>query len=187
MSILSKLFGSQSPESQKNVKFQKLEKQFDGNQEMINVAKASWLTSRGNDSRQQGELDQAISDFKEAIELKPDHVSAHTALGVAYREKGMLHEALATLNKAPHKTTLVGKELEDFEFNLYSVMASVYLLMGDKSKALDYATKAIEAVNDPERKEQLEFAKQTGVISEKEDDSEMIEMLKRLIRELDEE
>jgi tetratricopeptide (TPR) repeat protein len=94
MSILSKLFGSQSPERQKNIKFQKFEKQFDGCQDMINITKATWLTSRGNHSGQQGKLDQAISDFKEAIELKPDHIPAYTALGLAYREKGMLHEAL---------------------------------------------------------------------------------------------
>ena len=187
MSLLSKLFGEQSPESQKNVKFQELEKQYDGVQEMINITKASWLTSRGNHSGQQGKLDQAISDFKEAIELKPDHIPAHTALGVAYREKGMLHEALATLNKAPHKMTMFGKELGGFEFDLYNGMAAIYLLMGDKSKTIGYAKKAIEAVNDPERKEQLEFSKRAGVISEKEDDdSQMIEILKGLIQELEE-
>lgn len=151
---------------------------------MINITKASWLTSRGNHSGQQGKLNQAIGDFKEAIELKPDHIPAYTALGVAYRKKGMLNEALKTLNKAPHKMTMYGKEIGGFEFDLYNGMAAIYLLMGDKSKTISYAKKAIEAVNDPERKEQLEFAKRSGVISEKEDDdSQLIEILKGLIQE----
>jgi tetratricopeptide (TPR) repeat protein len=186
MGIISKLFGSQSSERQKNVKFQKLEKQYDGSQEMINFTKAAWLTSRGNHYGQQGKFDQAIIDFKEAIEFKPDHIPAHLSLGIAYREKRMLHEALATLNKAPHKTIMFGNEIGGDEFDLYNAMASVYLLMGDNSKTISYAKKAIEAVKDPERKEQLEFAKRAGVINEKEDDdSQMIEMLKRLIHELE--
>lgn len=82
--------------------------------------------------------------------------------------------------------TMFGKELGSFEFDLYNGMAAIYLLMGDKSKTIGYAKKAIEAGKDPERKEQLEFAKQAGVISEKEDDSQMIEILKGLIRELEE-
>jgi len=186
MRILSKLFGLQSLESQKNIKFQEFEKQFVINQEMVNFTKASWLTSRGNHFVQQGKLDQAISDFKEAIELKPDYIPTHIALGVAYREKGMLREALTNLNKAPHKMTMFGKEFGGCEFDLYNVIAIIYLLMGDKSKTIDYAKKAIKAVNDQERKEQLEFAKQAGVISEKRDDLQMIEILKGLIRELEE-
>ncbi|MCK9401727.1 MAG: hypothetical protein M0Q51_17310 [Bacteroidales bacterium] len=186
MNIFSGIFGPQDPEKQKNNKFQELETLFAGDQEMMSFSKSSWLTSRGGYYGGQGKLDQAIMDFKDAIILKPDHIPSYIALGIAYREKGMLQDALATLNKAPHVMIISGKELGGSEFDLYNAIASIYLLMGDKSKTIEYAKKAIEALNDPERKEQLAFAKESGVISEKEnDDSKMLEVLKGLILELE--
>jgi len=109
------LFGG--PKRQKERKFRSLEKQYKGSPEMIASTKASWLTSRGNRYGQQGKLDQAITDFREAIELKTDHIPAYIALGIAYREKGMLQEALTTLKNAPRKVTTFGKEFSGPEFD----------------------------------------------------------------------
>lgn len=186
MSILSKLFGVQNPENQKNTKFRKIEKQYAGVQEMIGFTKASWLNSRGNHYGHQGNLNQAILDFKEAIELKPDYIPAYLSLSVAYRESRLFDKALEVLNRAPRRMLIFGKEVAGDDFDLYNCIGAVYLLMGDKLNAIYYVKKALGAINDPKRKEQLEFAKRAGVISEKEeDDAQMIEMLKDLIEELE--
>ena len=110
MGILSRLFGSGSDDRErdndKRQKFQKLEKLYAGNTEMINSAKAFCLTSRGNNYGERGYLDQAILDFKEAIQFKPDHIPAFLSLGLAYSGKGMFQEALSLLKSSPRKWKL---------------------------------------------------------------------------------
>ncbi len=69
---------------------------------------------------------------------------------------------------------------------MYNAIASVYLLMGNKDKTIQYAKKALLAVDDPERKEKIEIEKRIGAIDAQEDeDSQMIETLKGLIQELE--
>jgi membrane associated rhomboid family serine protease/tetratricopeptide (TPR) repeat protein len=46
-----------------------------------------------------GDLDQAIANYKEALEIKPDLVAARHDLGVAYRRKGLHDEALAAFKQ----------------------------------------------------------------------------------------
>lgn len=184
---ISKIFGFQSHDDQKNKKFKELEEQFEENQEMLDFVKASWLVSRGNNLGLQGKIDEAIIDFKESIKLKQDYIPAYVSLGTAYREKRMISDALFILNSAPRRMKIFGKEIDGFEFDLYNAIAAVYLLMGDKVKTIEYAKIALEAANNPKRKEQIKFAKQSGVIYEKEnDDLEMIEILKSIIQELEE-
>ncbi len=183
MGILSRFLGRGNRERQKNAKFQELERQLAGNPDMIALTRAAWLTSRGNHYGQQGQLNEAIADFKEAIQLKPDHTPAHMSLAVAYREKGMFEEGLAVLNAAPRKTGIGGKEIGGTELDVLTVMISIYLLMGDKPRTLECAKKAIQAANAPERTEYLAAAASAGVVTE--DDSETINGLQELIRELE--
>ena len=116
MGILSRLFASGSDDRQrdddKRQNFKELERLYTGDSEMINNAKALWLTSRGNYYGERGDLDQAILDFKEAITFKPDHIPAFLGLGVAYKYKRMFQEALAVLRNAPRKWKLYGQEHE---------------------------------------------------------------------------
>ena len=113
MAILSRLFGSRSEDreraNQKRQKFQGFERLAAGDLEMINHAKALWLTSRGNHYGERGSFDYAISDFKEALTFKPDHIPAFLGLGVAYKYKGMFQEALSILKSAPRQWTLHGQ------------------------------------------------------------------------------
>ncbi|MHA2061641.1 MAG: hypothetical protein ACW963_05045 [Candidatus Sifarchaeia archaeon] len=172
-----------SSDNQKVEKFRDLEKEYDGFPEMIRLAKASWLTSRGNHYGQQRLLGRAISQFTEAITIKGDFIPAYLSLGIAYREKGMYQEALSILEKAPSKLKIDGSELGGFEFDLYNAITSVYVAMQNKSKALEYAKKTLAVANDPERIEQRQFAEKSGVISTG-SDAEIIELLKQLIQEL---
>ena len=113
MGILSRLFGSGSDDrertNQKQQKFQELGRLYAGDTEMINNAKALWLTSRGNHYGERGSFDYAISDFKEAITFKPDHIPAFLGLGVAYKYKGMFQEALSILKSAPRQWKFHGQ------------------------------------------------------------------------------
>lgn len=179
------LFKKIDPNDQKNKAFSEIEKKYGGDQELVNYKKSSWLTSRGNYFGQQGKLDQAINDFKEAIVLKPDHTPTYAALGVAFREKGMFQEALTILNKAPHKMKIFGKEVHCSEFELYNIIVTVYMLMGDKLKTIEYAKRAIKASSDPKRKKQKEFAELAGVVEKDDYDSQMIKNLQGLIQELE--
>ena len=47
-----------------------------------------------------GRLDEAISVFKKALNIKPNYADAHYNLGVAYHEKGVLDEAISEYKKA---------------------------------------------------------------------------------------
>ena len=46
------------------------------------------------------ELDEAIAEFRKAIELDPNYALAHYRLGAALATKGLLDEAIAEFRKA---------------------------------------------------------------------------------------
>lgn len=197
MGIFSKFFGSQDPESQKNQKFRELEKQFGKDSiwnapEMINFAKAAWLTSRGNYFGSQNQLDLAIKDFKEAIALEPNHAPAHISLGIAYRAKGIFEKAIEVLENAPQKSKLDGKETADARFGIFLNLGLVYMDMGDKKKAVDYLEKALKIngflTRDPEMIRQQEILKEIGTVdvSTEQEHEKMIENIKKLLAELKE-
>jgi len=47
-----------------------------------------------------GMLDEAIAEFKKAIQINPNDAMAHNNLGNAYANKGMLDQAIAECKKA---------------------------------------------------------------------------------------
>jgi len=69
------------------------------------TAKANALTKSGNQKMRDGDLDGAIADYNEVIEIDkvfPDYVQSGTYLnrGLAFQKKGDLDAALADFNKA---------------------------------------------------------------------------------------
>ena len=48
----------------------------------------------------QGKLDEAIAEYREAIRLKPDYAEAHYNLGIALSDQGKLDEAIAEYREA---------------------------------------------------------------------------------------
>ena len=84
MGLFSSIFGSPDPEGEKNKKFREFDEMFEGDEEMINNSKATWLTSRGNHSGERGKLDEAIADLEAAIKLKKDHLPSHFWLSISY-------------------------------------------------------------------------------------------------------
>lgn len=54
----------------------------------------------GNAFMDQGRLNDAASNFLQAISLKPDYVEAFINLGVVFKDQGKLDEAVSSFNKA---------------------------------------------------------------------------------------
>jgi tetratricopeptide (TPR) repeat protein len=55
--------------------------------------------NRGASLLQQGKLDEAIAQFRQAVELSPKYVTAHANLAYAYDRQGLLGEAIAAYQK----------------------------------------------------------------------------------------
>jgi len=173
MGLFSKIFGA--GDSKKKTQFKKIEQQLAGDSDMINFTKARWLTSRGNYYGQQNWLNQAITDFKEAITLNPNYTPAYVSLSICYRVKRMFSEAITILEKAPKEYKFIHddrtidwdsdinlkifketikefpKKLEvkiiDWKFQIYLNLGLVYMDMGDKEKAIEFLEKSLK-IND---------------------------------------
>ena len=65
-----------------------------------NVYVADTYNNRGVAKETKGHIDQAIENYKKAIELDPKHTSAHNNLGVALRVGGDIDGAIAHYNRA---------------------------------------------------------------------------------------
>ena len=50
--------------------------------------------------RDKGRLDEAMAEFRRAIELDPKGASAHHGLGMCWQDKGQLDEAMAEFRRA---------------------------------------------------------------------------------------
>ncbi len=61
---------------------------------------ASELVELGLDYHEQGELDKAIAEFQQAIQIAPDFVEAHYNLGLAYSDQGEFDAAIAAYEEA---------------------------------------------------------------------------------------
>jgi tetratricopeptide (TPR) repeat protein len=65
-----------------------------------NIAQSDEHNARGIELADRGWLDEAINEFKRALELDPDSAHAHDNLGTVFAEKGKLMEALGEFLEA---------------------------------------------------------------------------------------
>lgn len=159
-------------ESQKRDTFEEIGRQFDA--EKVSSAKATWLTMRGNNLSMRRRFEQAIKDFKEALQLEPNRVPTMISLGMAYshhknsHHKRMFKEAIDVLENVENLLKLADNPtystpLFNIEVhNLYYALGHSYFFIDDKEKAIQYLIKSLEAV------EKLRILKESGVISEEE-------------------
>jgi len=185
MRLFSNLF-KKYPDSQKKAKFEEFDESFNGDQKIINSSKSIWLTSRGNHQGEEGNLDDAINDFEEAIKINSKHSPAYLSLCVAHREKGMLDAALNDLENMPEKSSFSGSEIDNrFQINFHKGL--IYLLKEAPQKSKEYFKEALKHSD-----KELKIGKESlasGVITpaEYQQKEEQIEMMKQTINGVEKE
>jgi tetratricopeptide (TPR) repeat protein len=88
----------------------------------------------------QGELDQAITEFEKAIALDPNRADAHRNLGTAYGKQGNWEESIAAYEKAIKINPDFGEA--------YGDMAGAYFKAGKLNEAITAGEKGIELAPD---------------------------------------
>jgi arylsulfatase A-like enzyme/Flp pilus assembly protein TadD len=88
------------------------------------------LLTRFQHSKDAGTLEEAIQNYRRAVELEPEYGAAYNSLGVALKEAGFIDEAISNWEKAFDLRPDVGYPLLN--------LGLAYLEKGNKSKALDY-------------------------------------------------
>ena len=100
-----------------------------------------WLHSKN------GEIDEAITAFRKAIELMPDSYNAHLCLGNVYVQKGEIKDALGEYNKV---LEILSKKAQDA---MAQGLASIK--KGDIGQAVDCFNEVLRS--DPECGEAYTF------------------------------
>lgn len=90
--------------------------------------KAQTHVDRGIRLCEQGDYDQAIKEFNQALQLKPKDASIHECLGIAYYAKGRNDQAIQYLTQAI--------KLDPRHARAYTRRANIYDTMGEYDKAL---------------------------------------------------
>lgn len=158
--------GDGDAEPSRAEKFEELEARHADDPQRLALAKARWLTERGNAAGQAGELDAAIERLRGAVEIKQDYFPAHLSLALAHLSDGQHERALQVINEAPRTMRFGGSEVGGFEHDVYYVRMLVYDNMPDHEKGLAVAKEGLEVLDDPEIKEQRRRLEELGVVGE---------------------
>ncbi|MBI4785495.1 MAG: tetratricopeptide repeat protein [Chloroflexi bacterium] len=93
-------------------------------------------TTMGIQYAKEGKLDQAIAEFKKAIELDPTNPSYHRNLGSAYYAQGKFNDAVAAFEQAIKLNPRYGEA--------YGDLTAAYVGLGKFTQAVESGKKAIE-------------------------------------------
>ncbi len=90
-----------------------------------------------------GQVDEAIAQFRKALEIRPNYSEAHVSLGTALLQKGQVDEVIAQLKRA--------LELQPNNARDHNTLATALLQKGQVNEAITQLQKALElAPNYPE-------------------------------------
>lgn len=153
-------------ESSRAEKFEELESRHADDPQRLALTKARWLTERGNAAGQAGELDDAVSRLREAVEIKQDYFPAHLSLALAHLSDGQHERALRVINEAPRTMQFGDSEVAGFEHDVYYVRMLIYDNMADHEKGLAVAREGLEVLDNPEIKEERRRLEELGVVGE---------------------
>jgi tetratricopeptide (TPR) repeat protein len=98
------------------------------------------LLDQGTKALDGGNVDEAIDNYRKALEIKPDYAEAHDKLGLALAERGQIDEAIAEYTAAIR--------LDPKSAKAYSDRALAYIDLGDNDKAIKDCTEAIRIAPD---------------------------------------
>lgn len=147
----------------KEEKFRELAQRYPDSPGRLSLAKARWLTERGNAHGEQGALDRAIADFQEAIDIRQDYVPAYISLTLAHRAGEQYDKALEVIEETPSRMKVGDTELGGFQYDRYYLRMLVYAAIPDHGKGVASAREGIRVLNDPEIREQRRRAEKAGV------------------------
>ena len=109
---------------------------------------AEAYNNRGLAYFDKGNLDQAITDYDQAIALDPRFAPAYLNRGLAYVTTGRYDQALADLGK------VLG--LDPANAQAYYVCGQVYADLGEREEAIAYLERALDLGLNPEVKQYAE-------------------------------
>jgi len=104
--------------------------------EIADLNEAAEHNSQGDQLRDAGEIDQAVSEYQKAVALDPSNDSYHANLGKAYEQQGRLADA------GNEFATALSEALENDEY--YSLLGEVKFKRGDLEGAIDNYAKALD-------------------------------------------
>jgi superkiller protein 3 len=91
---------------------------------------------RGEFLAQKGKIDEAITEFEKAIDMRPEYAAAYTSLGAAYGKKGMIYQSVSASKKAI--------ELDPQNATAYYNLGNAFGIGGNYEEAFASFYKAIE-------------------------------------------
>jgi len=100
------------------------------------ISRAHAFSNRGGAYQAKGELDRAIADYNQAIEIDPKFALAYIGRGDAYKDRGELDRAIADYNRA--------LELDPKDADAYAGRGVTYEAKGDMDRAIVYYNRALE-------------------------------------------
>jgi len=133
--------------------FKHFEEVFAGDPQKVALAKAAWLTRRGQQWANWGGLLKAQAYLAEAIAVKDDYLPAYVALVGVYRETAirtgiisLLWRAKEILESLPRKTRLLGSEvgLEQVGGAAHAQWAELLLFLRQKDEAENHFLLALQ-------------------------------------------
>ncbi len=102
------------------------------------VAPRYWL---GRLDELGGKTDKAITTWKKALDIAPDHVASRVALGEAYFHRGDLNDATKSLENVVKKYKPMASSGE--QANAYHLTGMIYAARQRNDEAIDALTKAL--------------------------------------------
>ncbi len=133
--------------------FSHFEEVFAGDDHKVALAKAVWLTRRGQQWAGWGGLLRARAYLAEAIAIKDDYLPAYVALVAVYRETAvrtgivsLLWKAAEILESLPRRTRLLGSEvgLEQCGGAAHAQWGELLLLMRQRDEAENHFLLALQ-------------------------------------------
>lgn len=113
-----------------------------GDKTSNNAWKAVHHFNLGYSFQEKHQLDSAISEWKEAVKLKPDYAAAYHNLGLAYGEKGLRDMAIKQFEEA----IKCGPDLAwaDPQSNVYHDLGVTYARKGEYGLAIRYVEQGVK-------------------------------------------
>jgi len=110
-------------------------------QKQVESRDAKFYNNRGTDRGEKGQYDEAISDFKKAIEINPRYNKAYNNRGIVYRLKGQYDQAVSDFNKAIEINPLDAEAYNNLAWLFATAKAGSFR---NGKKAVELAQKACE-------------------------------------------